>query len=137
MKKAILILISVMIFGGMLILLTACPKPKNPTAKVYVIDEKGEPVEGAMVVVRAPVKDSAHTIIYTPDEDKPIADTSETDRSGEAFFTFKYEAIYRVEVTKYRDRRYPVDRRGLGILILEHNKTAEAKITINEQTVFN
>jgi hypothetical protein len=55
---------------------------------------------------------------------------------GEVTYDFKYEAIYKVEVTVNSDRTHPFARRGVGVLILENDKTVESKIEVNEQTVF-
>ncbi len=136
MKRILLISISVIILGGVIFSSYSCKQASPPKAVVLVVDEAGKPVEEARVVVRAPSSDSSHTVIYTQSGPKPVADTKYTDRDGKVFYSFKYEAIYRVEVSKGTDRHNPFVRRGLGVLILENDKTYEAKITINEQTVF-
>lgn len=136
MKRIVLILMSLIIIGGMFVASFSCKQPDPPRATVLVVGENGNPVEGARVVVRAPSADSAHTIIYLDGNPKPVADTKFTDRDGKVNYKFMYEAIYRVEVTKGTDRDYPFVRRGLGVLILENDKTYQTKITINEQTVF-
>lgn len=136
MKRIILISISAIMLAGVIFSSYSCKQPMPPKAIVFVVDEDGQPVEEARVVVRAPSSDSSHTVIYTESAPKPVADTKWTDRDGKVHYNFKYEAIYRVEVLKGTDRDNPFVRRGLGVLILETDKTYEAKITINEQTVF-
>ncbi len=46
-----------------------------------------------------------------------------------------YEAIYRVEVTKWGDNNTPT-RKGVGVLILENDKTYEETVIITPQTSF-
>lgn len=124
------------ILGGFF-LSFGCKKPNPPKAIVFVVDEDNKPVQEARVIVKAANSDSAHTMVYLLNETKRVADTSYTDKEGKVYYDFKYESIYKVEVTKGTDRTHPFVRRGIGILILENDKTAEAKIQINEQTVFN
>jgi hypothetical protein len=136
MKRFINIAIVVSILAGVVISNQSCSEPVNPKAVVQVIDENNAPVEDAMVIVKAANSDSSHTIVYLLNESKPVADTQYTDGDGKIYYDFKYESIYKVEVTKGTDRDNPFTRRGIGILILENDKTAESKIEINEQTVF-
>lgn len=126
-----------LIAGGLFLFSVGCGQPDNPRARVLVVGEDGKPVEEARVVVRAPSADSSHTMVYLESGPKPVADTKYTNRDGIVEYRFKYEAIYRVEVTKGGDNNFPFTRRGLGVLILENDKTYETKITVNEQTVFN
>ncbi|MDD2635149.1 MAG: hypothetical protein PHW82_06580 [Bacteroidales bacterium] len=114
----------------------SCKPEDPPKAVVIVVDEDSNPVEEAVVVVRAAPSDSAHTIVYLLNEAKAVADTQYTDSEGKVYYDFKYESIYKVEVTKGSDRYNPFTRRGIGILILENDKTCETTIEINEQTVF-
>ncbi len=137
MKRFLNYAILLAVLSGVVFLSFSCKKPTPPKAVVYVIDENNKAVEGARVIVKAANSDSAHTMVYFLNETKRVADTSYSDKDGKVFYDFKYEAIYKVEVTKGTDRTHPFVRRGIGILILENNKTAESKIQINEQTVFN
>lgn len=136
MKRFINVAIIIVILAGVVFVNYSC-KPENPPkAVVFVVDENDEPVEEAMVVVKAANSDSSHTVVYLLNENKPVADTQYTNSDGKVFYDFKYESIYKVEVTKGTDRDHPFARRGIGILILENDKTIESKIEINEQTVF-
>ncbi|HPG74032.1 MAG TPA: hypothetical protein PLM49_07050, partial [Bacteroidales bacterium] len=60
-----------------------------------------------------------------------------TGEDGRVSYDFKYVSIYKVEVTKGTDRDNPFVRRGMGVLMLEEDKTYVETITINTQTVFN
>lgn len=122
--------------AGVVVFNYSCRAEDPPKAVVQVLDEEGQPVEDARVVIRAPNSDNSHTIVYLLNEDKPVADTQMTDSQGKVYYDFKYEAIYKVEVTKSADN-HNATRRGIGILILENNKTVESTIEINEQTVFD
>jgi hypothetical protein len=137
MNKRFYTFLIVAIFGGLLIWTNACKEPEPPKAMVIVVDESGDPVEGAMVVVKAADSDSSHTVVYLANGPKQIADTAWSNSDGKVNYDFRYEAIYKVEVTKGTDRDHPFVRRGLGVLILENDKVYEEQITINEQTVFN
>ncbi|MGC9330278.1 MAG: hypothetical protein ACP5DZ_00165 [Bacteroidales bacterium] len=110
----------------------SCKDPEPPKAIIQVINENGEPVEEAMVVIRAPDSDSTHTRVYLASGVKEIADTSYTDSDGKVRKKFLYESIYRVEVTKYDNPTL----RGIGVLILETDKIYEETITITPQTTF-
>ncbi|MCF0207474.1 MAG: hypothetical protein HUK15_08600, partial [Bacteroidales bacterium] len=68
---------------------------------------------------------------------KSVADTQYTKSDGTLEYSFKYESILKVEATKGTDRTHPFVRRGMGVLVLENNKTTDLTIEINEQTVFN
>ncbi len=135
MPKVLSIMISTVLIG-MFVGANSCQQPAPPKAIVKVIDESGNPVSDAMVVIKAPNSDSLHTVIYLLNETKQVADTQRTDGEGKSFYDFKYKAIYRVEVTKEKDRQYPLGRRGVGVLTLEEDKTIEVTVKINEQTVF-
>jgi len=137
MNKTIYSLILLSLFAGLFVFLQSCQEPNPPEAIIIVQDEDGQPVEGAMVVVKAAPSDSSHTVVYLLSGPKLVADTSWTDDSGQVSYEFKYQAIYKVEVTKGTDRDHPFVRRGLGVLMLENDKTYVETITINEQTVFN
>jgi hypothetical protein len=137
MKRFINIVIFAAILAGVVFLTFSCQPEDPPKATIFVIDEDNNPVEGARVIVKAPNSDSSHTIVYLLNEAKPVADTQWTDKEGKIVYDFKYESIYKVEVTKGTDRDHPFERRGIGILILENDKNYETTIEINEQTVFN
>lgn len=137
MKRIINIVIIAAILAGVVIVNFSCQPEDPPKATVYVVDENNNPVEGARVIVKAPDSDSSHTIVYLLNEAKAVADTQWTEKDGTIAYDFKYESIYKVEVTKGTDRDHPFERRGIGILILENNKNYETTIEINEQTVFN
>ncbi len=137
MNRILNIVIIAVILTGVVVFNYSCKPEDPPKAVVTVLDENNEPVEEAIVVVRAAPSDSAHTIVYLLNEAKAVADTQWTDSEGKVYYDFKYESIYKVEVTKGVDRQHPFTRRGIGILILENNKTYETTIEVNEQTVFN
>ncbi len=136
MKRFINIVIFAAILAGVIVVNYSCKPEDPPKAVVIVVDEDNQPVEEAMVVVKAANSDSSHTVVYLLNETKPVADTQYTNSEGKVYYDFKYEAIYKVEVTMGTDRDHPFVRRGLGIFILENNKTTETTIEINEQTVF-
>jgi hypothetical protein len=136
MKRFIYVSVILTILTGIVLTNYSCKPEAPPKAVVFVVDEDGVAVEGAMVIVKAANSDSAHTVVYLLNEAKPVADTQWTNDEGKIYYDFKYEAIYKVEVTKDTDRDHPFARRGIGILILENAKTIESKIEINEQTVF-
>lgn len=136
MKKISYVAIVIAVFAGVTIWASSCKKPTPPKAIVNVIDEAGNPVSGAMVVVKAPNADNTHTVIYLLNETKHVADTQYTDDDGRTYYDFKYEAVYRVEVTKGTDRQHPLKRRGIGVLELQEDKTIKPIIKINEQTIF-
>lgn len=137
MKRYLSISLFLVIVTGVVLFTFSCKQPTPPKAIVTVVDTENKPVEGARVIVKAANSDNSHTVVYLLNEAKPVADTRYTNAEGKVFYDFKYEAIYRVEVTKSKDRTHPFVRRGLGVLILENDKTAEVTIEINEQTVFN
>lgn len=136
MKRFTNVAIIVAILAGVVVFNYSCKPEDPPKAIVEVVDEDNEPVEKAMVIVKAANSDSAHTVVYLLNEAKAVADTQYTDDEGKVYYDFKYEAIYKVEVTKGTDRTHPFARRGVGILILENNKEVTSKIEVNEQTVF-
>ncbi len=136
MKKNVLIILFLALTFSALILTNGCRQPATPKAIVRIIDTDKQPVEDAMVIIKANNSDSAHTMVYFKDETKSIADTQYTTASGVIEYNFKYESILKVEVTKAADKKHPV-RRGMGVLVLENDKTADVTIEINEQTVFN
>lgn len=134
-KNVVIFLVLALAIGGM-ILSNGCRKPVPPKAKVTIVDTNKQPVENAMVIVKANNSDSAHTMVYFKDETKSVADTQYTKADGVLEYEFKYESILKVEATKKADKNNK-ERRGMGVLVLENNKTAEVTIEINEQTVFN
>ncbi|MBO4614047.1 MAG: hypothetical protein J5709_02905 [Bacteroidales bacterium] len=136
MKKNIAIILALAIVLGAMSFMSGCRQPRAPKAKVTIVDTNKQPVEGAMVVVKANNSDSAHTMVYLKDETKSIADTQYTKSDGIIEYEFKYESILKVEATKKADKNNR-ERRGMGVLVLENDKTAEITIEINEQTVFN
>lgn len=137
MNKRIISILIIAILGILVFGTNSCEEPEPPRAIVTVLDENGDPVEGAMVIVKAADSDSSHTVVYLANGPKAIADTSWTNDNGKVSYEFRYASIYKVEVTKGTDRDHPFVRRGLGVLILEEDKTFEEEITVNEQTVFN
>ncbi|MBO7571654.1 MAG: hypothetical protein J6T48_05815 [Bacteroidales bacterium] len=137
MKKNVVIFLALAITLGAMILIGGCRKPVAPKAIVRIVDTDKQPVENAMVIIKANNSDSAHTVVYFKDETKSVADTQYTTSSGVLEYEFKYESILKVEATKAADRTHPFIRRGMGVLVLENNKTADVTIEINEQTVFN
>ena len=137
MKRFVNVAKIIAILAGVACITFSCTPPKPPKAVVIVVDEDNKPVEKAMVIVKAANSNTAPTVVYLLNESKAVADTSYTDKEGKVFYDFKYEAIYKVEVTKGTDRTHPFARRGVGILILENDKVNESKVEINEQTVFN
>ncbi len=137
MKRFINILLVITVIASIIGLNYSCKPEDPPKAVVLVVDENNTPVEEAMVIVKAANSDSSHTVVYLLNENKPVADTQWTDSEGKVAYDFKYESILKVEVTKGTDRTHPFVRRGVGILILENDKTIESKIEINEQTTFD
>lgn len=137
MKKNVLITLIIVSLVGAMCFMSSCRKPACPKAVVSVVDASNNPVEGAMVIVKAKNSDSSHTMVYLKDETKSVADTQYTGADGIINYEFKYECILNVEVTKSADKKNPVVRRGMGVLVLENNKTTEVTIEVNEQTVFN
>jgi hypothetical protein len=135
MKRIINIAVIAVMLAGVVVFNYSCKPEDPPKAVVLVLDEEGQPVEEAKVIIRAPNSDNSHTIVYLLNEERPVADTQMTNSEGKVYYDFKYEAIYKVEVTKSADNNNPT-RRGIGILILENNKTVESRIEINGQTVF-
>jgi len=134
-KNVVIFLVLALAIGGM-ILSNGCRKPVPPKAIVRIVDTNKQPVENTMVIIKANNSDSAHTMVYFKDETKSVADTQYTGSDGVLEYEFKYESILKVEATKAADRQNPI-RRGMGVLVLENNKTADVTIEINEQTVFN
>ncbi|MBR4583088.1 MAG: hypothetical protein IKO34_04665 [Bacteroidales bacterium] len=137
MKKNVVIFLALALVLGGMIGMNGCRRPVPPKAIVKIVDTDKQPVENAMVIVKANNSDSAHTMVYFKDETKSVADTQYTTSDGTLEYEFKYESILKVEATKDADRAHPFVRRGMGVLVLENNKTAEVTIEINEQTVFN
>ena len=137
MKKNVVIFLILALTLGATILIAGCRQPVPPKAIVRIVDVNKQPVENAMVIIKANNSDSAHTMVYFKDETKSIADTQYTKADGVLEYQFKYESILKVEATKAADRQNPFTRRGMGVLVLENNKTVDVTIEINEQTVFN
>ena len=137
MKKNVVIFLVVALTLGAMVLIGGCRQPVPPKAIVRIVDTNKQPVENAMVIIKANNSDSAHTMVYFKDETKSVADTQYTKSDGVLEYEFKYESILKVEATKAADRQNPFVRRGMGVLVLENNKTTDVTIEINEQTVFN
>lgn len=137
MKRFLYIVLLVSLTISFSLVFTNCRKANPPKAVITVVDVDLKPVEQAMVIVKAATSDSSHTMVYLLKENKPVADTQYTNSEGKVTYDFKYPSIYKVEVTKDKDRKNPFIRRGLDVLILENDKVIEKKIEINEQTVFN
>jgi len=137
MKKNVVIFLVLALAFGSMITMNGCRQPAPPKAIVRIVDVNKQPVENAMVIIKANNSDSAHTMVYFKDETKSVADTQYTGSDGILEYEFKYESILKVEATKSADRQNPFVRRGMGVLVLENDKTADVTIEINEQTVFN
>jgi hypothetical protein len=135
MKQYLKILHVLVLAGFMICVFGSCKETAPPKALIHVINEDGEGVEEAMVVIRASDSDSTATRVYLTSGVKEIADTSYTDDDGKVRKEFLYESIYRVEVTKYGSYNSPT-LRGIGVIILEDEKTYEETITITPQTTF-
>jgi hypothetical protein len=134
MKRNFLKILPVLVLSATISILFSCKEPEPPKAKITVVDQDGQLVDEAMVVIKAPDSDNASTRVYLSSGIKEIADTSFTE-DGVVRKEFLYESIYRVEVTKYGDNNTPT-RRGIGVLILENDETYEETITITPQTSF-
>ncbi len=134
MRKSIIISFNIILLAGIVIFSSSCRQEDPPRAVVNIVDESDKPVSGAMVIVKAVNADSLQTAIYLQDGMKLVADTQYTSTDGKIEYDFKYESIYKVEVTKTSN--YSPTKRGVGILVLENGKTYETTIELNEQTVF-
>ncbi len=75
MRKTIYAVILLSLFAGLFVFLNSCKEPNPPEAIVIVQDEDGQPVEGAMVIVKAASSDSSHTVVYLLSGPKLVADT--------------------------------------------------------------
>ncbi len=135
MKHYCIKILPVLVLAFIMLGIFSCKDPAPPKATIKVLNENGEPVEEAMVVIRAADSDSTHTRVYLTSGVKEIADTSYTDDDGIVRKEFMYESIYRVEVTKFGGYNSPTVR-GIGVLILEKDKTYEETITVTPQTTF-
>jgi len=135
MKRKTQSILSLFIFAMIIAAVSSCKDPVPPKAVIYVETQEGEPVDEAMVIIRAADSDSTHTMVYLASGPKKISDTSYTDKEGKVRKDFMYEAIYRVEVTKWGDNNTPT-RKGVGVLILENDKTYEETVIITPQTSF-
>ncbi|MFP4663797.1 MAG: hypothetical protein ACLFM1_05170 [Bacteroidales bacterium] len=134
MKRNYIKILPALVLAATISLVFSCKDPEPPKAKITVIDQNDELVDEAMVVIKAADSDDTSTRIYLASGIKEIADTSYTE-DGVVRKEFLYESIYRVEVTKRGDNNTPT-RRGIGVLILENDKTYEETITITPQTSF-
>lgn len=135
MKRKTQSILVLFVFALIITAVSSCQDPVPPKAVIYVETQEGEPVDNAMVIIRAADSDSTHTMVYLADGPKKISDTSYTEKDGKVQKEFMYEAIYRVEVTKWGDNNTPT-RRGVGVLILENDKTYEETVIITPQTSF-
>jgi hypothetical protein len=135
MKRKLVSVFSLVIFAIIIASVSSCKDPEPPKAVIYVESQEGEAVSDARVIIRAADSDSTHTMVYLASGPKKISDTSYTDDEGKVRKDFMYEAIYRVEVTKSGDNNTPL-RKGVGVLILENDKTYEETIIITPQTSF-
>ncbi len=134
MKRKFLKILPVLVLSATISIVFSCKEPEPPKAKITVLDQDGQLVDEAMVVIKAPDSDNSSTRVYLSSGIKEIADTSFTE-DGIVRKEFLYESIYRVEVTKAGDNNVPT-RRGIGVLILENDETYEETITITPQTSF-
>ena len=134
MKNFLSIITIITFFVGFTVLSISCKKDDPPKAIVKVVDEAGNPVDEAIVVIKSPNREDTNTAVYFKDRTAMIADTSHTNSEGIVNYEFKYEAIYKVEVIK-ADRK--TTKRGIGSLRLLNNKTVEERIRINENIKFD
>jgi hypothetical protein len=86
------ILTIILSLSGLFFLTTSCKKTEPCEAVITVVNEQGQPVAGARVVLRQDSVVNPQTGIRAD-----IFDEEFTTSSGEAFFEFKWEAVLNVE----------------------------------------
>ena len=130
MKNTLRIITVITFVAVISIFSTSCKKDALPKATIKVIDETGEPVEEAKVIIKPIISEneSKAPVVYLKDKTVPIQVEGYTQSDGKISYEFKYEVIYRVEVEK-TDRRGT--KKGTGALKLLYNKTVEETIRIN------
>lgn len=113
----------------------SCTPERAPKAIILVVDENNEPIEEAMVSIKAFNYQEEPTFVYLEDGTIPIEDIKYTNKEGKVYYDFKYESIYKVEVSLAGSHNNPT-LRGIGTLFLKNNETEEITIKLNEQTTF-
>lgn len=88
------LLISLTVFLFITLSIVSCKKTGPAEALITVIDAKGKSVGGATVVLKQ------DTVVNSNGVKANIYEEKITDSEGRAFFTFKWEAVLNVEVTK-------------------------------------
>lgn len=112
-------------FSSIVLFNSCCKKPTPPKATVKVVDEKGNPVAGAMITIQANEGNS----VYFKDGVKN-SDIAQSDEAGQSRYEFRYEAIYNVKVVKQKDYSNSTIKTGTGVLVLKEDKTCEETIII-------
>lgn len=112
--------------------LTSCKDPANPKALVSIISENGKPVENAQVVL---IPNDPPVVLYLVNDEgvpyeKADSDTLYTNSAGEVEWEYLYEAIINVRVNKAKDREFPFQRIGKGVVIFKPDSTYHETITI-------
>ena len=85
----------------LLVLSGSCKKTSPADANVKVVDSLSRPVKGALVILRQDTVVNPSTGVQAD-----IYDEKTTDINGNAFFSFKWEAVLNVEVTKGNLKAY-------------------------------
>jgi hypothetical protein len=129
MKKGFYIIVIIVFFVGITVYLNSCRQPNPPKAIVTIVDEKGEAVEDAWVIIKSFNADDEQTVIYLEDRTSYVADSQKTNYEGKVHYDFKYKAIYNVEAIK-TFRQAPYRKTGEGVLMLEEDKNLEITVMI-------
>lgn len=124
MKKLIFVLLSIAL-SNLVIFTSCCKKPCSPKATVNVVDEKGNPVAGAQIIIQA---NEGNTIYLTSGVKNQ--DIAQSDEAGQSKYEFRYEAIYNVKVIKPKDYSNLYERSGVGVLVLKEGKVCTETIVI-------
>ncbi len=74
---------------------SSCKKVSNAEATVTIVDSLGTPIKGASVVLKQDSVVNPSTGVQAD-----IYESKVTDSYGNAFFSFKWEAVLNVQVTK-------------------------------------
>lgn len=92
---SIKIIASVLTLFASFVMASSCKKVSNAEAIVTVVDSLGNPLKGATVIL------SQDTVVNPSTGVRADINESEvTDSYGNAFFSFKWEAVLNVEVKK-------------------------------------
>ncbi len=83
------------LLAGIAVLTSSCKKTSPADANVTVVDSLSRPIKGATVILRQDTVVNPSTGVQAD-----IYDEKVTDINGKAFFSFKWEAVLNVEVTK-------------------------------------